>query len=81
MPNDLTAEEAKALDLQACELPRTGREGGKEEYARLMRRVREAKGESLNVSSSSGAEGGGAPAEPEGQRDIGEKSADGPEKE
>ena len=46
-----------------------------------MRRVREAKGESLSVSSSSGAEGGGAPAEPAGQRDIGEKSADGPEKE
>ena len=46
-----------------------------------MRRVREAKVESLSVSSSSGAEGGGAPTEPEGQRDKGEESTDGPEKE
>ena len=46
-----------------------------------MRRVREAKGESLSVSSSRGAEGGGTPTELEGQRDKGAESADGSEKE
>ena len=69
MLNDLMEEEAKRLDLQACVLPRTGLEGGKEEWTRLMRREREAKEESLSVSSSRGAEGGGTPAGPAGQGD------------
>ena len=79
MLNDLMEEEAKRLDLQACVLPRAGLEGGKEEWTRLMRREREAKEESLSVSSSRGAEGGGAPAGPAGQGDRVEKPADGPE--
>ena len=77
MLNDLTIEEAKELDLQACVPPRVREEA----YARLMRRVREAKGESLSVSSSRGVKGGGAPTNLEGWREKGAESAGVSEKE